>query len=71
MSTVTDSDKTKLERLLTLHPKAHVVIRAERLIAYERVIEEVEAVTVTGPHRNRFLNAIRGVRALEPKDEAS
>lgn len=63
---VVDADKTKLERLLTLHPKAHVLIRNERLILYERIVQEA----VCGSSIHSIGRLVQELRGLEPTEDS-
>lgn len=60
--TVIDANWTKLDRLLSLHPKAHVIIRNERLILYERIVE-------TALSHGLAQELIAELRTLEPTED--
>lgn len=59
---VVDSDKTKLAKLLTLHPEATIMIKNKRLIAYEQVVE----AAVNGESVTELVAALR---KLEPTED--
>ena len=63
---VVDSGKTKLEELLTLDPRAHVIIRNERLIKYEQIVEQASLSTGDIEDDEKLFRLIDELRSMEP-----
>ena len=63
---IVDSGKTKLEKLLTLDPRAHVIIRNERLIKYEQIVEHASLSTGDYEDDEKLFRLIDELRSMEP-----
>ena len=63
---IVDSGKTKLEELLTLDPRAHVIIRNERLIKYEQIVEQASLSTGDIEDDEKLFRLIDELRSMEP-----